>query len=327
VRVGRLLLGLVVMSQTASWTGALETDQFYSWNRPLEDATDAINAEVNSDIEEVLEHANARRHPCSCEDVEGAIHNSFEYAIIARIELWAMKSSLVERVPASADEEATYRREWLYGESSPLDPIHWMPPSPTIEVAGVRIGADKLGHFFSDGAWASQWYQGAMKHGATEDKAMAQAMWFSFITERTIWGEGTSGILSLSDLEADYQGLMFYRGLCGGAEPTLQRTPGGWRMRKPFDLRKWVGPEWDESWKSCIYSPSRWAKVRPVMQHYCDRLQDPEVRVRRAAYAARDRETPMGSLVHELVVSGKLVDPKRFTIEAVCSAPGSYSRP
>jgi hypothetical protein len=320
VRVGRLLLGVVVMSRAASWTGALETDQFYSWNRPLNDATEALNGEVNSGLQGVLARVNARRRPCSCTEIAGAIDGRFGYVVISRVEVWAMQTSVLDRVPASPAGEPTYRHEWLYGESSPLDPIHWMPPSPTIDVAGVRIGTDKLGHFFSDGEWAYRRYRRALNDGATDDEAIARAMRASFIAERTIWGQGVSGVLSLGDLETDYQGLMFYRGLCGGAEPMLERTSGRWRMRKPFDFRDWVGPAWDESWRTCIYSPSRWAKVRPVMRRYCDLLRDPEVRSRRAAYAKRDRETPMGAFLHRLVASGKLADPSQFSIEAVCAA-------
>jgi hypothetical protein len=327
VRVGRLFLGLVVICRAASWTGALETDQYYSWNRPLEDATDAINAEVNSGIEEVLERVNARRRPCPCNEIVRAIDARFDYLIIARIELWAMKTPLVERVPASGDDEPAYRRDWLYGGSSPLDLIHCMPPSPTIEVASVRIGIDKLGHFFSDGEWAYQSYQQVRNGGATDEEAMAHAMRGSLITERTIWGQGISGILSRSDLEADYQGLMFYRGLCDGEEPMLELTSGAWSMRKPFDLRDWVGPGWDESWRSSIFSPSRWAKVKPVIHRYCELLQTPEVQRRRADYAARDRESPMGRLVRELVASGKLADPTPFTIEAVCATPADRPGP
>jgi hypothetical protein len=95
--VGRLFVGLVVICRAASWTGALETDQYYAWNRPLEDATDAINAEVNSGIEEALKRINARRRPCPCSEIARAIDARFDYAIIARMELWAMKTSLVER--------------------------------------------------------------------------------------------------------------------------------------------------------------------------------------------------------------------------------------
>jgi len=57
------------------------------------------------------------------------------------------------------------------------------------------------------------------------------------------------------------------------------------------------------------------------MRRYCGLLRDPEVQNRRAAYAARDKETAMAKFVHELVASGKLADPKQFTIDAVCGAP------
>lgn len=324
MRAGRLLLGVVVCWQSVSWTAALETDQFYAWNRPLEDATDAINAEVNAGIEEALHRVNARG-ACSCEAVERAIHDRYAYAIISPIEIWAMKTSLVDRVPAGAADEKAYRRAWIYGTSSPLDPIHWMPPSSTIELAGVRIGIDKLGHFFGDGETAHRRYQRALDNGAADEAAMTRALRASFTSERTIWGEGTSGVLSLADLEADYQGLMFYRGLCGGTQPMLELASGRWRIAKPFDFRDWVGPAWDESWQPSVYTRSRWAKVRPVMRRYCERLQDPDVRSRRAAYAARDHGSPMATLIHELVAFGKLADPRPFSIEAVCA--GSYSSP
>jgi len=138
-------------------------------------------------------------------------------------------------------------------------------------------------------------------------------------TERTILGSSSSGVLSVADLEANYQGLLFYRSLCDGPEPALVRAAEGWCLAKPFDLRAYVTPEWDESWQPNIYTPSRWSTVRPVMRRYCALLTDPEVRDRRAAYAQRDRETPTEALVRQLVASGKLADPRRFSIDAVCA--------
>ena len=193
-----------------------------------------------------------------------------------------------------------------------------MPPSPTIEVAGVRIGADKLGHFLSDGASAEKRYRRALAHGASEADAVMSAMQFGVTEERTIMGQSSSGIFSPADLEANFQGLMFYRGLCDGAEPRLARTPGGWRLERPLDLRDFVTPEWDESWQPNVYTHSRWASVKPVMRRYCDLLSDPGIQARRAGYAARDRETMVESLVRSLVAAGSLDDPAQFTIDAAC---------
>jgi hypothetical protein len=317
-----LAAGLVTIAVFALPARALETDQFYAWNRPLSDATDAINERINADIGLALARINAHHEKasCPCRTAQQAIREHFDYAIIARPELWATKTSDVERIPATPDEERLFRHAYLYSGTSPFDPVLWMPPSPTIELAGVRVGADKLGHFFSDGGWLESAYRRAVGKGASEADALRAALQHGLSTEKTIWGMGTSGILSLADLEANYQGLLFYRGLCDGPDPALSLTPEGWRLARPFDFRGYVTPEWDESWQPNIYSPSRWNKVKPVMQRYCARLLDPEIQRERAGYAARDRETLTETMIHEWVAAGKLADPRQFTIQSVCGA-------
>ena len=181
---------------------ALETDQFYAWGRSLADASDAINTRINADIATALAGVNGRHHgvSCSCRTAEAAIRDHFKYLIFARPEQWSIKTSLVERIPATPDEEPQYRRLYLFGATSPLDPVRWMPPSPTIEVAGVRIGTDKIGHFFSDGAWIERSYRRALKHGKSDAEAEREAVLFGVSTERTILGQSSSGIFSVADL-------------------------------------------------------------------------------------------------------------------------------
>jgi hypothetical protein len=329
VRVDGIVTGLAAIALVASQVRALETDQFYAWTRPLNDASDAINEHINADVAFALARVNAR-HPagrCSCRIAREAIFDRFDYAVIAKPELWANQSALVDRIPATAEETASYRGAYLYGHTSPLDPILWMPPSPTIEIAGVRLGIDKLGHFFDDGEWAEGAYRRALKRGDDEAEAMRKAVGFSIATERTIWGSGTSGVMSLSDLEANYQGLLFYRGLCDGPDPQLERTPAGWRLKRPFDVRAYVSPKWDESWEPSVYTRSRWKKVKPVMMRYCGLLRSPEVALERAAYAAADTVSPVEAAVRALVASGRLPDPRQFTIEAACGLPPREPRP
>jgi hypothetical protein len=327
VRLAALISGLVVTTCAFAPLRALETDQFYAWNRPLEDSTRAINEKLNADIAAALDRVNARRGngACPCREARNAIRDQFYYLIFGRLELWASKASVVDRIPKTDADEALFRRRYLYHETSPFDPIRWMPLSPTIEIRGIRIGTDKLGHFFSDGAWIEEPYRRALAKGATDEEALRRSLRFSLVTERTILGMGSSGVFSLADSEANYQGLLFYRGLCSGPNPALVPTPSGWSLRRPFDIGDYVSPEWDESWQPNIYSPLRWAKVRPVMRRYCGLLQDPVVRRRRAEYASRDRETPTEAIVNELVAAGKLPDPRQFTIEAACASASEPS--
>jgi hypothetical protein len=328
MRSGGIVAGLAAIALLAVPARGLETDQFYAWARPLNDSAIPVNEHINAGIAEALSRVNARHHatPCACRVARDAIFEEFNYAIIARPEMWATKSALVDRIPATADEATRFRTAYLYGGTFALDPILWMPASPTIAIAGVRMGTDKLGHFFDDGAWAEGAYRHAIKRGDDDAVAMRKAVDFSIATERTIWGRGTSGVMSLSDLEANYQGLLFYRGLCDGPDPALELTSAGWRLKRPFDVRAYVSPKWDESWEPNVYTRWRWSKVRPVMKRYCDLLRSPDVAAQRAAYAARDRETPVEAAVHALVAAGRIPDPRQFTIEAACGLPASEPR-
>ena len=130
---------------------ALETDQFYAWKRPLRDATPTINAKINETIDGVLAAVNARAdaRTCSCRSVQKALRRGFVYPIFVRPELWATNTSAIDRIPATPGEELKFRHDYVYGAASVFDVVRWMPPSPTILVGGVRIGTDKLSHFFS----------------------------------------------------------------------------------------------------------------------------------------------------------------------------------
>lgn len=314
--------GIVLAAWIALPARALETDQFYAWKRPLHDATAAINVKINADINAALAEVNARDgEPCACDDARKAIRHRFLYVLFQKPEVWAVNTATVDRVPATPEEELRFREAYLYGGTSRLDKIRFMPPSPTILVNGVRIGTDKLSHFFSEGAWMFLSYREAKRKGDTEIEAVARAIALGLVTETTVLGGSSSGVTSLADIEANYHGLVFWKGLCSGRDPRLEKTPEGWRLKRPFDIGPYVTPEWDESWQPCLYSAGRWKKVKPVMQRYCAELEDPEVEAQRAAYAARDRYTASERILHDAVVKGRLQDPGSFTIEAACGLP------
>lgn len=319
VRPAALLFALAVSAPAR----ALECDQYYAWNRPLADATAAINAKVNEDIAGALAEVNARRDRdrMSCHAVEKVIFDRFEYLIFLKPELWTTNTSLVERVPSTPDEELRFRTAYVYGRATPLDIIRWMPPSPTISVAGVRIGTDKLSHLFSEGLWYHRWYRSFRKRGLDHDAALRKAVLRGVLTERTFLGGTSSGVLSLGDLEANYAGMRFYNGFCDAAEPSLALGPEGWSASQPFDLAAYVSPEWDESWQPNLYTKRRWEKVRPVLEEYCPALATPEVERQRAFYRSRESATISETIVQELVAEGTLADPASFTIDVVCGLP------
>ncbi|HEU4428521.1 MAG TPA: hypothetical protein VFT98_07185 [Myxococcota bacterium] len=322
-RVATFALGALALALAfASPARALETDQFYAWLRPLADSSDALNAKINFELDAALAEINAVNggRNASCRDALEAIHDRYTLFIFQKIELWAQRTSVLNRIPATQEEELEYRRNWIYGGVAWYDLGRTVPPSPTIEVDGVRFGTDKISHFFSEGHYYLDWYDGARARGLSHDEAVEFATRRGIAIETTVLGGVISGVISPADLEANYQGLRWYIDLCDGETPLLERTDAGWTMREPFDLRPYVSPEWDESYLPNVVLEGRWKHVKPAILSHCAELDAPEVRERRAAYAERDQYTYTERILDTMVAAGELQDPRDYGIERLCAA-------
>ena len=312
-------MALFVVLAAASG-GALETDQYYAWGRPLADSTDAVNARFDLELERALAGFPADAPPEECTEISIAYRKRLRFILFHSIQLWAMNSSLVARIPADPDENREYRKTNLYSRHPLIDPGTWMPFTPTIEVAGVRIGTDKLSHLVSSGWTYYSTYRKALEsNGHEPQEAVRAAVRRGILEESLMLGGMTSGVTSVADIEASLQGLRFYRDLCDGDDPILQKKSDEWVVTRPIELRDYVEPRWDESYQPPIYSRRRWRKVRPVLETYCNRLADPQVVEMLRRYRVRDTRTVVGEVVAELVAEGKLEDPAQFGIEAVCA--------
>lgn len=318
----RLAAAALAWTAFAAPLHALETDQYYAWRRPLADSSEAFNAKINFEIDEALRQINAANggRDASCRDALSAIHDRFTLFIFQKIELWAQRTAVLSRIPADEVEELEYRRNWIYGQVAWYDLSRTVPPSPTIEIAGVRLGTDKISHFFSEGHYYLDWYDGARKRGLSHDEAVEFAVRRGIAIETTVLGGVISGVISPADLEANYQGLHWYIDLCDGAEPLLERSEAGWRLREPFDLRPYVSPEWDESYLPNVVLEGRWVHVKPEIERHCTELHDPVVQARREAYAARDAYTYTERILDQMVRDGKLADPADYGIDRLCRA-------
>jgi hypothetical protein len=319
----RRILGWAVLLLCVAPPGparALESDQYYAWGRDLADATDVLNAKVRLEIDAALEEINAGNswRRLKCHRVVKRIVPRFREFIFQDIELWATNSALVPRIPATPAEELAFRKKYLYHDTHFLDMGTKIPPSPTIEVNGVRMGTDKLSHFFSEGWWYYKWYRKYRKAGLSAEQAERRAIRRGLWWERTVLGLAASGIFSPGDLEANFRGLRFMAGMCEGDSPTLEKTDDGWRYTGTFDFRDHVTPEWDESYQPSIFGKHRWSRVRPILIGYCPLLHHPRVQSRREEYARRDRVTPTEVEIRRWVEAGRLADPRQFSLENNC---------
>ena len=314
----RALVVTIVVFASGSVARALETDQYYAWERAIADSEAAINAWVNREIEsELAEIRSSRaRRPPECEAVTHRIVARFRSLLFHDVVTFVSNSPEVDRYPKSYDEVQAYRRGNQYKRAMPWQVINWMPPSPTLEAAGVRFGADKFGHFFSQGGLYYRWYRSARSEGLDAASARQLAIRRGLVLERLFLGGTLEGVLSPADLEGNYQGMRFYAGLC--ERPALELAADGWRLAVPFRLREYLTPEWDESWAPNLVTDRVFRKLEPALRAYCPKLDDPATLGRRAYYAAIDRITETERALYALLEERAIPDPTRFRLETVC---------
>lgn len=227
---------------------AYETDQLTHRDRELEDVREVANERLDFLIEEAVAHANAKTH------CEGTIEE--RRRVLAR-EIYrhtASTSFVHGRGPFRAPGHGRYSaylemgpvdridflgRDDVYGElplvTSPI--LTLSGPCSTIELAGVRLGTDKVHHFLSLGYYYFQ----RSDDGADAERPVR----YGTRTERLQWGLLTSQVFSFADLEANWRGYVFYsRLLEAGSE--VQVGADGCMEAQPFDWAAYVTAGWDE---------------------------------------------------------------------------------
>jgi len=307
-----LLAGLLINTPAQ----ALETDQFYAWGKPIEDSTQYLNAWVRLQIQSALDSRPADALQ-DCESAVNEVQTRLQHSIYQPIELWIISSDLVDRVPRGPENDLDYRSKYLLSKTFLFDYARWLQPSPTLQVNNIRFGSDKLAHFFSEGWWYYKYWK-KKRHDLTQEQLQRGMFEYGVKLERSIQGVTTTGVFSPGDLEANYQGFIFYHQLCHADEPLLYRQEGRWKFSDRFDFRDYIYPEWDESWNPNIYSRKRWEGIRTTMAAYCPMLNSDWVNRQRTLYAGLDTLTLTEDLIREWVASGELEDPQSFDIAAVC---------
>lgn len=302
---------------------ATETDQYFAIGKRPRDSLGVLNEKVNRELLGALELVNRRasREQYSCEDVAHRVYQRFRISGLHKIELWAVHSPRIDRVPSEQDharfvkERSVYRNErlWDWGLSFGV--------KATFNVAGVHMGADKLSHFFQSGWKYHQRFLALMEAGVPEREALEQLVHYGAGTERGSLGLVTTGVFSFGDLEANYQGFLFYRSLCQNEHPRLRKTPEGWRLTRPFDWREHVSPEFDETWNNSAFTPKRWSEVRANLRRdYCPRLDSDTFVEHYRFYARYPRSSDDFNIryVQELVHRGELPRQEEYSLWAAC---------
>lgn len=231
----------------AAPAGAYEVDQYHDRDSPLADSTAVLEARVNAAL---LEVAADWRGPRDELRFARAIYWKLGGPHwVDKIERFAMTSPEVERLPKG---RSIYSQPPLF--TSPV--LFFFGLGERLKLAEVRIGSDKLGHFFSQGYK----YFRRQRRGWSEERFVG---WAARV-EGWLFGEYTTRVYSNADMVANYEGYLFYRSLFedgivpgkgaivifeNGGENGGENDGenGGARIARPFAWGDHVNEYWDEA--------------------------------------------------------------------------------
>jgi hypothetical protein len=317
LRTVAVVVAAVALTPTVA--RAAETEPHYGWFFPPRDGSRGINAAVAAAVAAALVDINhsADAETLRCEEV--AVRATARLSPTAGwFFLGLTRSWDVDFSPATSTEYvdrflpiSIYRTAQLFpfGQVVPVD--------PAVRVGDIVFGTDKIAHFFTNGArYFVRW--NTERGVVGDDEAEARAIEDGVDEERGILGRWASGIFSYADLEANFSGLGFYRGLCEGKTPALRVVDGRWQM-DPFDIARLVTPCWDEAFAPSAFAAADAAAIRAALVDDCPRWRRDPVQRRRRAYAKRGCSASHQRL-QQRVMTGDLPDPRPFDIAAICGS-------
>jgi hypothetical protein len=252
-RTGAFVALLVCLSVQAS-----ETDSFTARNHPIPDVADVLNARTNELLDAAIAEANAppiwllglerflEPNGCNVARLYSSINRQMGGPLVGNLEAFVNTSdSLAHR--RLARRQSIYHAFRIFeapslgGEEGRLAAV--------VNLGGILVGADKLGHFFSQGY---SYFEKAFLQGKGLEAALDYGEW----SERTYYGAMLTGVYSYADLAANLNGMRFWIHLLKEHPDPLgndDRLPyvscfqGHWIKNRPFDWRDYVDPAWDEA--------------------------------------------------------------------------------
>ena len=298
---------------------ALETDQYLSWNMDLQDSKEVVNNYVNSKMLFKLTRQSVQSAD-SCILAARRIVRTFRRPFFQLIEEWAENNPALDVYPAR-DFAGSYVQASIYKKH--VFP-YIFPMARTMSVNGIYFGTDKLGHFISFGVRYFDVYTRAKKHGLDEKAALEKMVRFGIMSEVDLVGKLVTGVISFADMEANFQGMLFFRSLCETDSPFhLEKGPDHrWELSGKFDIAKYVNPDWDESYNESGITKARWTGklgVNQTLKPYCAARNSALVIERFRYYQTNFSQSFSQLYLRELEDAGLLNHRKKYNFHSACS--------
>ncbi len=251
------LVWRVVLLTCAASVQAAETDNFTQRPINLPDAVQVLNLEVNARLAAAVDAANAPPEidddlfrpgsfeGCDADRLYEAVGEKFAGFVFGAIERYAEQLPPRFRHSVALPQSVYQDLDFL---DAPTLVAHGRL-APTLRIGGQLLGADKLGHFFSDG-WA--YFDNHYRQGLSLHLTLLRGE----LTELSYFGTLVTGIFSYADLVANFHGMRFWNALLGRYPDPLTGLPpapyvrcvdGRFVLMRRFDWREYVDAGWDEA--------------------------------------------------------------------------------
>jgi hypothetical protein len=305
-------LSLFFLFSLSDQLRASETDQFYATNAVIKDSSDVINDYFHQSIDEGIEKANLKRKFVPCRKVatyvltqvlgEFSVKKYVHDKTYSKVSHFIKSSPLIDRFPHDDIDGKEYRLNSIY-KKRPF-PANSVGLSKTININGIYIGGDKIGHFSIIGRTYYKNFLDELEDGHTSDFAQISAIKKGFKEEVNILGYRIGGTFSFADLEANFMGLQFARNMCEGKRPHLILKNDVW-IHNPsnlFDIKKYINPKMDEAYNVSLWAPHLWKKIKgDLVSAYCKNSIDQDFLNRASFYKNQLVDTINDQLIQEFL--------------------------
>ena len=299
-----------------------EVDHYLSWGQTLEDAAPILNSKINEIINSTVQ---SLPKDCSCEVAASKVLSGFGVSLNSNFEKWIKETDRVDKFMPNIDLAlresifSDHNSKWSQIERAfftiQLDEI--------INVGGVYLGLDKLTHFTGSGFLYYQAYRISKKAGNVDPIEMAIKV--GIIGEKTVIGRMATGVFSYGDLEANFQGLIFGLDMCAGVDPFLRHSEDGWKFSRPFDIKAYVNPHWDESYNPSFYYDGLNMMLMPKsttvlknLPDFCDVYYSSFVKNLFRYYDSFEYRSESVIRLDSLISIGNLPNPSPYNIRTIC---------
>jgi hypothetical protein len=232
---------------------AAEVDSFTD-RRELADSRIVLNRVVNLWLEEAVTVANKKTifqggdeqgvDYCNRTRLFEALKGKFTGFVVGKLESLVTEDVSLDGI--RVEFENSIYRDFEFTESPTMSLTGRL--AVLLRIGDVYLGADKFGHFFTEGLSYYEMYAALDKYSALQ---------FGDLSESLFYGELTTGVFSYADLAANLNGLRFWNSIFALKPDPISSTPEKhpyvrcidkkWQLTRQFDWRDYVDQTWDEA--------------------------------------------------------------------------------